>query len=309
VTRVGDLAETVSAVAGTGRVLSVHPGGNHGDSLIYHGAERLFADHDIDPVQLRAGRFRHDAPPRYRVRGAKDLYNLFDEASILRELAYLRHRVATDVGAVYIHGGGNFNDYWGSGIRCFRAAVRHFDCPIVVGPQSVQFSTTDPRTVFAGVTNEVRFFCRERYSQDLIATATADHPTVTTHLADDTALYLTVEDLPVEAVTEEYSLVALRGDKESATTLLEDRIDPPIFVRDISVAEPSYEAFVRAAARASTIYTDRLHGAILGTILGKPVRFYGNAYHKNRGVYEYSLADVETTTFTPANGSTDGADG
>ena len=37
--------------------------------------------------------------------------------------------------------------------------------------------------------------------------------------------------------------------------------------------------------------TDRLHSAILGTILGIPVTLMPNSYHKNRAVWEYSLSE------------------
>ncbi|MCK4438582.1 polysaccharide pyruvyl transferase family protein, partial [Candidatus Bathyarchaeota archaeon] len=49
--------------------------------------------------------------------------------------------------------------------------------------------------------------------------------------------------------------------------------------------------FVSWVANAETVYTDRLHVAILSSILGKDVTLFGNIYHKNRGVWEISLRD------------------
>ena len=49
------------------------------------------------------------------------------------------------------------------------------------------------------------------------------------------------------------------------------------------------EDFVSAVANADRIFTDRLHVAILAHTLGKEATLYDNRYHKNRGVYEYSL--------------------
>ena len=42
-----------------------------------------------------------------------------------------------------------------------------------------------------------------------------------------------------------------------------------------------------------TIYTTRLHAAILGALLGKKVVFMDNSYGKNRGFYETWLKDCD----------------
>ena len=42
-----------------------------------------------------------------------------------------------------------------------------------------------------------------------------------------------------------------------------------------------------------TIYTTRLHAAILGVLLGKKVVFMDNSYGKNRGFYETWLKDCD----------------
>lgn len=43
--------------------------------------------------------------------------------------------------------------------------------------------------------------------------------------------------------------------------------------------------------RAQLVRTDRLHIAILSSLLGKAVEIYDNNYGKNRSIYEWSLAD------------------
>ena len=42
-----------------------------------------------------------------------------------------------------------------------------------------------------------------------------------------------------------------------------------------------------------TIYTTRLHAAILGVLLGKKVVFMDNSYGKNRGFYETWFKDCD----------------
>ena len=59
----------------------------------------------------------------------------------------------------------------------------------------------------------------------------------------------------------------------------------------------SLSNFVSAVANARRIYTDRLHVSILAHILGKEVTLYSNRYHKNRGVYEFSLSGDSKVVF------------
>lgn len=49
-------------------------------------------------------------------------------------------------------------------------------------------------------------------------------------------------------------------------------------------------ALMKFIGRAELVRTDRLHIAILSTLMGKKVEMYDNSYGKNRAIYEYSLA-------------------
>lgn len=55
------------------------------------------------------------------------------------------------------------------------------------------------------------------------------------------------------------------------------------------------DAYLRSGIRFllpyGTLYTNRLHAAILGLLLGKEVRLIDNSYHKNEGVYQQWLED------------------
>lgn len=292
-TTLENVRKVITERVGTGQILTIQPGGNFGDSLIYKGANKFFQDENINTVPLRSANIRHDSPPPIGFGGVEDMYMTFK--NVVYQLPFIRRRITSDISAVYIHGGGNFNDIWGDGVRCFRAAARYFDVPIIVGPQSVNFTRTDPREIFKRTENEVHFFCREEYSYEIIDRAGTDN--VNTHLEEDTALYLTADDLPVGELADRYSLVSFRTDRESNDPMVDRSVDPPILIKDISVNEDGFDGFVETTANAEQIYTDRLHVAILSTILGKPVRFYENAYHKNRGVYETSLSDKENVDF------------
>lgn len=67
-----------------------------------------------------------------------------------------------------------------------------------------------------------------------------------------------------------------------------------IIYRDVSVSVP-FEEFCRSIRGASAIITNRLHIAILGTLLNKEVHLFEGSYHKARGVYDYSLSKHGTT--------------
>lgn len=60
-----------------------------------------------------------------------------------------------------------------------------------------------------------------------------------------------------------------------------------VFNRYTSFASSYF--FLKFIDRYSVINTDRLHGAIASILTDKKINFYPNDYHKNIGVYEYSI--------------------
>lgn len=286
------LKQVIEDVAGGESMLSIQPGGNYGDYLIYRGFDKMFEGSTVEKVPFADGNERYDRPPQLPSGNIMD-YLKWPTA----HFGYIRNRVIRDVSAVYIHGGGNFNDLWKGGVSCYKAAARYFSCPIIIGPQSCLFEKTNPREIFESVNNETHFFCREEYSYEIIESATDDLDHVSTYLSQDTALYLDESDLSFDRLSEEYSLVAMRADKESAEPLIEHDIEGPLLVQDISTAADSFDNWVSVTAKADVVYTDRLHVAILATILNKPLVWYEASYHKSRGVYEYSLDRQQNIEF------------
>jgi exopolysaccharide biosynthesis predicted pyruvyltransferase EpsI len=66
----------------------------------------------------------------------------------------------------------------------------------------------------------------------------------------------------------------------------------PVYAADVSDHSMyDFAGFCRAIAGAAAVVTNRLHVAILGALLEKPVWVSTGAYHKIRGIYEYSLTD------------------
>lgn len=286
-----ELKNILLSEAEGGELIAIQPGGNYGDNLIYKGFNKFIDGLNINKIEFGGGEFRHDG-----FSGSVPSINPTTNVRwVLNQMKYLRKMVSKNPSAIYIHGGGNFNDLWNIGIQCYRSACRYFDCPIIIGPQSVKFDSTDIRNVFESCGNQTYLFCRENQSYNLIHHMTKELENLDTYIEDDTAFYLRNEDLSDEKNKDlsdnenNYTLLSFRSDQESCRPTIERVLDPPIRVQDISKSAESLSDFVTIARNAKKIYTDRLHVAILGTILGKNISFYDNSYHKNRGVYELSL--------------------
>lgn len=286
------LKRVIEDVVGNGSVLTIQPGGNYGDYLIYRGFDKMLERSSVKKIPFAGGTERVDGPPDLPSGNILDYLDWLSTHS-----NYIRNRLSHDVSAIYIHGGGNFNDLWLEGVNCYNAAGKYFSCPIIIGPQSCLFEETDPRSVFEQVNNETHFFCREEYSRDIIEEATEDLNHVTTYLSQDTALYLDKSDLSFDVLSDQYSLIAMRSDKESFNPQIEYDIKKPVVVQDISTAAEGFDDWINITAQASVVYTDRLHVAILATILDKPLYWYEASYHKSRGVYEFSLFEKDNINF------------
>jgi exopolysaccharide biosynthesis predicted pyruvyltransferase EpsI len=287
------------------RFALVEPGGNHGDTLIYRGLERVLDERGIAyESHSYFERLTNSVVRRTRKRATR----------LLRPTGIVPFAEIPldDPGVVVVHGGGNVGDVWDGGTELLRSVLRTSpDTPVVVAPQTYWFASTDLSEVLADTTRRVRLFCREEYSHSLLTNhSLPEH--VSVHLSPDTAFYLdrdhladSVVDTPstVGATDSDYDLLAFRDDRErivpgSEIERLRAESDNPV-VADVSTAV-AFRAFVSLTEHADRVYTDRLHVAILGTILGTDVVLYENSYYKNRGVYEYSMADVPSTRFRAA---------
>ncbi len=270
------------------KIVTITPGGNHGDTLIHMGLVKKLEEQCYDYTSLNLENM-------YRgnlVIGGKYLMNIFLWRMGV-DAGFRLLDIPEDVDLVLFEGGGYMNDIW-YGPTLLRTVMRQTEAPIAVGPQSYVFNRTRIADYFmAG--REATLFCRERYSHDHL-TEQGLPPSVHLKVSPELALYLDPEDLEeyTEPREERYQLVAMRRDREASVSEkllleIEEACDNPV-TRDISM-EGSLTDFVSWVANAETVYTDRLHVAILSSILGKDATLFGNRYHKNRGVWEYSLRD------------------
>jgi len=270
------------------KTVTISPGGNHGDTLIHMGLVKKLEEQGYDYTSLNLEHVYRGNP----VIGGKYLINiLFWRMGI--DAGFRLLDIPEDAGLVLFEGGGYMNDVW-YGPTLLRAVLRQTEAPMAVGPQSYVFNRTRFADYFMDG-REATLFCRERYSYDHL-TGQGLPPSVQLKVSPELALYLAPEDLEefTEPREERYQLVAMRRDRESAVSEkrlreIQGACDNPV-TRDISM-EGSLTDFVSWVANAETVYTDRLHVAILSSILGKDVTLFDNIYHKNRGVWEYSLRD------------------
>lgn len=247
----------------------VVPAGNHGDRLIRLGAEKL----------ARLAGAHHTSVP----------YRQFDPAGLSRDAV------------VYVHGGGGLVPFWSQDvIRAFLRSVRQHPGVTVVGPQT---AWTDERFLNDSLVRHLRALASERvvlFARDGVTFSALWEvlpDPVEIELDHDTALNVEPSDLSADGmVSAEYTLLALREDKEGTTIPDAEAAAARRSLRGAIVTDPvrscgSFSEWVAVHARASGIVANRLHSAVLGAILGKPVVLMANSYHKNRSVWEHSLRD------------------
>ena len=269
------------------KLCTVTPGGNHGDTLIHMGLIKKLDEYGIKYTSLNL----EEVYSRDIVSGVKYVLNIAAWKMGIKG-GFQLLEIPEDVDLILFEGGGYMNDIWYGPVLLEQILRRH-DLPVAVAPQSYWFESTDIMGHFKD-DRPVTLFCRERRSLEIIQRMPRP-PNVDIKTSGDTALYLDAEDLRplIKPAWEPYDLICFRRDKESIIAPERRReiikISDAPRVEDIS-KKGDLSDFVSIVANAGQVHTDRLHVAITAYILGKEATLYPNRYHKNRGVYEYSLA-------------------
>lgn len=237
----------------------VESGGNFGDFLIYRGAEKL--------AKL--------AGLHYRTIFHQDL---------------MKERFSKDT-VVYMHGGGGFNDYWKmEPIKEFQHLLTHHAGVTIVGPQAFYFRKAENLDALkaslhqGSVAEKVYFFTRENHSLNLLKEIVPSW--IDLQSDHDTAFNLSADDFSEVPQPKNYKLYAIRQDIEKATI---KNTNPFRLWFDPIADCKNFDEWVSVHQHAQIIITNRLHSAVLGSILGKDVTLLPNSYFKNRAVWEYSL--------------------
>ncbi|MDR3637809.1 MAG: polysaccharide pyruvyl transferase family protein [Isosphaeraceae bacterium] len=233
----------------------VEPGGNFGDQLIYRGAEKLAAG-----VGLRFCSISYQE--------------------------FVRRRLDREE-VVYIHGGGGCVPWWsGTPIAALKRLLQIHSGVVIVGPQTFWTEPKFLRRVLRGVRHprpaRIILFTREAISWKAVREHAPIHTEV---IADhDTALNLSADDLGISRCVRQGDLWLLRKDKEAP------RRSPHVAQAVDPIATcATLEEWLEIHNSARTIVTNRLHSAIVASILDIPAVLFPNNYFKNAAVWEFSL--------------------
>jgi exopolysaccharide biosynthesis predicted pyruvyltransferase EpsI len=266
----------------------ITPGGNHGDTLIHMALIKKLNMYDIKYTCFNLEQmYGTDL-----LLGAKYLINIA-LWKIGSDLGFQLLKLSPKTELILFEGGGYMNDVW-YGPTLLTQILKHNNSPIAIAPQSYLFNRTNFENYFKNGRTTI-LFCREKYSFQHLKEK--EFPSnVSIFISPELALYLTKEDLKkyIEPRSGNYQLIAFRADKESLLRvdlkreIIENSSNP--LISDISTKNTLTD-FISIIYNAEKIYTDRLHVAIIAHLLDKPATLFGNKYHKNRGVWEFSLRD------------------
>lgn len=273
------------------KIYVISPGGNCGDALIHMGLIKKLKGVNADYIYMN---LEEVYKKRISV-GVKYLLNIASFKAGL-DLHFRLFRIPREVELILFEGGGYMNDLYYGLILLKEILKDSQKTPVAVAPNSFWFRKTDFKSLLASE-RPVTLFCREKYSYALLS-ETRLPKNVEVHLSKDTSLYLTREDLDELILSKagKNNLVCFRIDRESiipkrAKQQIIKKVSENssnLLVADISKWR-SLKAYVSTVANSSKIFTDRLHVAIVAHILRKDFTLFNNCYHKNKGVYEYSL--------------------
>ena len=238
---------------------------------------------------------------------------------------FIKPKIGENVNIV-IHGGGNFGDIW-KNHQDFRLKILELfpNNPIIQLPQSVYFHDRDYLmqniSAFSKHHGKIDICLRDRRSYEFIRTHFIN---VETHLLPDMVLtmdlsryqkqyksartlYLRREDceyVPLQegilpSVIEICDWPKMSGHKLLSRLLyLDNRFHSTFFrkmanqIFSLYIKKQVIKGGINLLEPYDTIYTSRLHGGILGYLLGKKVYFIKNEFYgKLEGVYDLWLRD------------------
>ena len=230
---------------------------------------------------------------------------------------------------ILLQGGGNFGDIWFEH-QDFRLKViqKYKKNPIVILPQSVYYidkEICDKECKIIKEHSNLTIFVRDFASYNLL-----NSYSLNAYLVPDMAFFLAIgNDEKKYKIVLQKDLLLLRGDKELSQYDFANWLDNS----DMSEVHdwPSYEhriwflqimytikkslfrkigltdlwaqyyfkhkmidVGIKFLCQYNTIYTTRLHGAILSVLLGKNIVLFDNSYGKNSGFYDTWLKDLDS---------------
>lgn len=187
---------------------------------------------------------------------------------------------------LFVYGCGGYCEYHHSMLSRLPEELKDRD-EVIIFPSSFDITFPPVRQFLHDLPKTVIICCRERYSY---AAVSARHRNA--YLEEDTAFACDLSEY-ASREPEKKTLYAFRDDRESRWHL--DDLLPEN--NDVAHTEQKLSDYLGTIADHKVVCTDRAHVAIAAAQMGREVRLWENAYHKVRGIYEYSLERMPNVCF------------
>ncbi|WP_241610527.1 polysaccharide pyruvyl transferase family protein [Rosenbergiella epipactidis] len=226
-------------------------------------------------------------------------YDFFDR----NELFYSKYNnddiYSSDEHVLIFGGGGNLIEgLYSEGKEFIENNIHKFH-RVIIMPSTIK----GYETFFQKNKDKLIILCREYISFEYLKSIGYEEGK-NLSLTDDMAFYLEISNYMSFVNPSKNIASCFRTDSESLTgQYRENNHDISLtwngdYWDNVYLARNSTRCMTNFLEEFSIVNTDRLHVAILASLLGKEVNFYPNSYYKNESVYNYSLFDhYPKTTF------------
>lgn len=210
-------------------------------------------------------------------------------------IKYTEHMSVDNIGGrtLFVYGSGGFNKIFNTMVYRLPQCFNKFD-EIYILPSSFECECQLVSNFIKKLPHNVVVFAREMYSYEQLKTI-MPYPE---NLKIDNDLAFNIDFGSLRRDGGEGTLLALRTDSERLCAW-RNLINIPISTNtDISLGEYyQYMDVINTVNKYDTVITDRAHVAISSAMLGKLVHILPNNYHKVKGIYMYSLKNMENVIF------------
>lgn len=160
---------------------------------------------------------------------------------------------------------------------------------IVILPSSFDARQQPIAGFLESLPGHVTIFCREKISYGMCEQAMSDRSRL--HLSEDLAF--SFDYAPWRRNPGQGTIIAFRTDAESSLK------EVPRCSIDVSRYGDKHDGWplLYTLSRFREVHTDRTHVGVAAAMLGKRTFLHDNSYHKNRAIYEHSLADMDNVTY------------
>ncbi len=256
----------------------MHEGDRHRDTGHWTEVLRAHAGHRVH-VLINKG---NTGDGLIHLSGAR----LFRELGL--ETRELYHPTPASGRVLFVYGSGAFCHASPHAMDAVRFYLEHFD-ELVILPSSFDTRHEKIAEFLAELPAKVTVLVREKISHAMVLEAIAEGPRVV--LAEDLAF--TYDYSRWAGVAGRGTLVAFRTDQERALT------EKPRCSVDVSRLGDKLDPWplLRMVSRFEEVHTDRAHVGIAAALMGRRTFFHDNSYHKNRALYEHSMAHMPHVTY------------